>query len=265
MMSRKIGYPKKWEQYRGLAIDPADYFGNVLRAEEFEHRKQMKKLRKPVDRDEWHMFPHTVNAYCNYNLNEIVFPAAILQWPFFDPRADAAVNYAGIGSVIGHEMTHGFDDGGAKFDGKGNMREWWTAQDKKRFKQKTKLLVEQYNAYVAAKGVHVNGKLTLGENIADLGGLAIAWDAYQKHLNKTVRKIIAGLSPEERFFFGFAQMERELARPEFTKTHALTDPHSPAPCRINGPLANFEPFYRTFGVTKKDTLYRGPATRAEIW
>ncbi len=264
-MSRKIGHPKKFERYTGLAITPGDYFGNMLRAEEWHHRKQMRKLRKGVDRAEWHMTPQTVNAYCNFNLNEIVFPAAILQWPFFDAKADMAINYAGIGSVIGHEMTHGFDDQGSKFDAKGNMKSWWTAKDRERFMKKATLLVAQYNEFEAAEGVHVNGQLTLGENIADLGGLAIAWDAYQRYLDKKGRKSIAGITPEQRFFLGFAQMERELSRPEFTKTHALTDPHSPAPARINGPLANFGPFYTHNKVQKGDKLYRAPAKRAEIW
>jgi len=264
-MSRKIGYPTKWEHYKGLEILPDDYFGNMLRASEFHYRKHMRKLKQKVDRTEWHMTPQTVNAYCNFNLNEIVFPAAILQWPFFDLSMDMAVNYAGIGTVIGHEMTHGFDDQGAKFDGRGNMVRWWTPQDRKRFETKAKILVDQYNKFEAVDGVYVNGQLTLGENIADLGGLAIGWDAYQKYLDRNGRTVVGGLSPEERFFFGFAQMERELSRPEFTKTHALIDPHSPAPTRINGPLANFEPFYKTFNLKKGDKLYRDPSKRAQIW
>ncbi len=265
MMSRKIGYPTKWEQYKGLEVDPRDHFGNIQRAEQWWHRKHMAKLRKGVDRNEWFMTPQTVNAYFAPNLNDIVFPAAILQWPFFDVKADAAINYAGIGSIIGHEMTHGFDDQGAKFDGKGNMREWWSAQDKKRFAAKAKVVVEQYGKYEAADGVMVNGQLTLGENIADFGGLAIAWDAYQKHLLKTGRKNIMGLTPEQRFFFGYAQQEQELSRPEYVKYAALTDPHSPAEHRINGPLANFEPFYQTFGVKKGDKLYRDKKVRSTIW
>lgn len=265
LMSRKIGYPKRWRGYKGLVIKSEDYFGNMLRASEFEHRRTMNKLHKPVDRGEWFMYPQTVNAYFSPNLNDIVFPAAILQWPFFDVKADAAINYAGIGSVIGHEMTHGFDDQGAKFDGKGNMKKWWTAADKKRFEKKSELLVDQYNKFEAGPGVMVNGRLTLGENIADLGGLAIAWDAYQKHLKKSGSNSIEGMSPEQRFFLGFAQMERELRRGAFAKTAALTDPHSPADTRINGPLSNFEPFYKAFGVKKGDKLYREPKSRAKIW
>ncbi len=265
MMSRKIGYPTKWEHYAGLEIDPQDYFGNMLRANEWHHIKAMKKLRKPVDRGEWHMFPHTVNAYCNFSLNEIVFPAGILQWPFFDPKADAAVNYAGIGTVIGHEMTHAFDDQGAKFDGKGNMVGWWTPADRKRFEGKGAIVVKQYDAYQVGGGVNVNGKLTLGENIADFGGLTIGWDAYKKYLEKHGRKDVEGLSPEQRFFLGYAQMERELKTPEAAKVAALTDPHAPGDTRINGPLANFEPFYEMFKVKKGDKLYREPKKRVVIW
>lgn len=264
-ITRKIGYPKKWKGYKGLVIDKGDFFGNVLRSNEFEHKRAMKKLKGPIDRLEWHMYPHTVNAYCNFGMNEIVFPAGILQWPFFDPRADAAVNYAGIGSVIGHEMTHAFDDQGAKFDYKGNMRGWWTPNDKKKFEQKGELVKKQAGAFMVEEGVHLNGQLTLGENIADLGGLVIAYDAYQKHLFKAGRKEIDGHSPEERFFFGFAQMERELARPEVRKMHALTDPHAAGEFRINGPLSNFEPFYGTFNVKAGDKLYRDPSNRAKIW
>lgn len=211
------------------------------------------------------MTPQTVNAYFSPNLNEIVFPAAILQWPFFDFAADDALNYAGIGSVIGHEITHGFDDQGAKFDGKGNMRNWWTVADKNRFEKRGKIIERQANAHEVEPGVHMSGKLTLGENIADLGGLVIAWDAYQKHLSRTGRKDIGGLSPEERFFLAFAQMERELRRPESAKLAALTDPHAEASFRINGPLSNFAPFAELYGIKKGDKLYREPKHRAEIW
>ncbi len=264
-MNRKIGYPDRFKTYKGLIIKADDYFGNIIRAHERSHVRQMRKLTRPVDRKEWFMTPQTVNAYCSFNLNEIVFPAAILQAPFFSEESDDAVNYAGIGAVIGHEMTHGFDDQGSKFDGNGNMRTWWTAADRKRFDAASALIAKQFDAYEAAPGVQVNGKLTLGENIADLGGLSIAYDAYQKRLSKTGRKNIDGFTPEERFFLGFAQAEREIARPEFLKMAALTDPHSPAPFRVNGPMSNFEPFYKTFNVTKKDGLYRNPKIRAKVW
>lgn len=264
LMSRKIGYPKKWKSYKGLRIERDDYVGNILRATLFEHKRAIKKLKGKVDRDEWFMYPQTVNAYNAPTLNDIAFPAAILQPPFFDPKADDALNYGSIGSVIGHEMTHGFDDEGAKFDGKGNLKKWWTKEDEKRFKQKGALLAKQYDAY-ALHGVHVNGKLTLGENIADLGGATIAFEAYQRRLQKTGRTDIAGLTPEQRFFLGFALFERELARPEFQKMQILTDPHSPSVFRINGIVTNVTPFYEAFGVEKKHKLYREPKQRLQIW
>lgn len=264
-MERKIAYPKKWKSYKGLIIKKDDYAGNVLRATEFEHKRELRKLGRPIDRHEWLMTPQTVNAYFNPPMNEIVFPAAILQWPFFDSTADAALNYAGIGSVIGHEMTHGFDDEGSKYDHKGNLRNWWSKKDRARFEKRAELIVEQANRHEVEPGVPMNGKLTLGENIADLGGLVIAWDAYQKHLNKEGRHDIEGLSPEQRFFLAFAQMERELRRPESAKLAALTDPHAEAPFRINNPLSNFTPFIELLGLKKGDKLYREPKERAEIW
>lgn len=265
LMGRKIGYPERWKGYKGLSIRRDDYFGNILRIAEFEHRRTLRKLKKKIDRHEWHMSPQTVNAYCNFSMNEIVFPAAILQTPFFNFEADDAVNYGAIGSVIGHEMTHGFDDQGSKFDGRGNMKGWWTKRDRERFEQKAKLLIGQYNGYTVADGVKVNGQLTLGENIADLGGIVIAYDAYQAHLKKTGRKNIGGFSPEERFFLGAAQAEREMYRDEYIKTAVLTDPHSPSEFRINGPLPNTDEFHRIYNVTKKDRLYREPSKRARIW
>jgi len=264
-MNRKIGYPAKWRSYAGLKVSPHDFYGNVTESTVYEHRRNMHKLGKPIDRGEWFMYPQTVNAYFLPTLNDIAFPAAILQWPFFDAQADAAVNYAAIGSVIGHEITHGFDDQGAKFDAKGNMRMWWTKKDVQNFTAKTKPFIEQANKEIAVDGVYINGRLTLGENMADSGGLIIAYDAYQNHLKKTGRTTVGGLSPEERFFFGFAQMERELARPELVKTQALTDPHAPAPWRINGPLSNFEPFYKVFDIKKGDKLYREANTHAQVW
>ncbi|MCC7500338.1 M13 family metallopeptidase [Candidatus Nomurabacteria bacterium] len=264
-MERKIAYPKRWKNYKGLVIKKDDYAGNVLRATEFEHKRELRKLGRPIDRHEWLMTPQTVNAYFNPPMNEIVFPAAILQWPFFDSVADAALNYAGIGSVIGHEMTHGFDDEGSKYDHNGNLRNWWSADDRARFEKRAELIVAQADKHEVEPGVHMNGKLTLGENIADLGGLVIAWDAYQKHLDKTGRYDIEGLSPEQRFFLAYAQMERELRRPESAKLAALTDPHAEASFRINNPLSNFTPFIEMLEVKKRDKLYRDPKERAEIW
>jgi len=266
MMNRKIGYPDKWKGYRGLSVRADDFFGNIMRSAEFEHRRQIKKLGKPIDRTEWLMDPQVVNAYCSFNMNEIVFPAAILQPPFFSLHGDDAVNYGGIGSVIGHEITHGFDDQGAKFDGKGNMKSWWTAEDKKRFTAKAKILKEQFDKYEVADGVKVNGQLTLGENIADLGGASIAFDALMMHLARSgSRKDIEGFTPEQRFFFGLSLFEREITRPEAEKTRALTDPHSPSKFRVNGPASNLPEFYAAFGVARGDKLYREPKQRAKIW
>jgi len=264
-MKCKIGYPTHFEAYKGLRIAPNDFFGNIIRTSEFEHAKAMKKSKKPVDRKEWFMTPQTVNAYNHSNLNEIVFPAAILQFPFFSTEVDDAVNYGAIGSVIGHEITHGFDDQGSKFDAKGNLKSWWNKKDTSYFTKKGKVLVSQFNAYHVTPEITVNGQLTLGENIADLGGLVIGYEAYQKHLKKTGRKDIGGFTPEQRFFLGFAQTEREIARPEHRKMAVLTDPHSPAFTRVNGPLSNFTPFYTAFNVKKGDKLYRDPKHRVEIW
>jgi len=264
-MTRKLAYPDRWKSYRGLTIKPTDYFGNALRVSEFEHKRHLRKLQKPVDRSEWHMSPQTVNAYFNPGLNEIVFPAAILQAPFFDPYADDAVNYGAIGYTIGHEITHSFDDQGSKFDEKGNLKSWWTKKDRTQFEKKAKILAKQFDTFEVLPGIHVNGKLTLGENIADLGGISIAYDAYQKHLQKKERKNIDGFTPEQRFFLGCAQGEREISRPEFLKTIVMTDPHSPSEFRVNGPFSNLPEFYEAFNVTKGDKLYRAPSARAKIW
>lgn len=264
-MNRKIGYPDKWKSYRGLKISPDDYVSNVLAASEFEHKRSMKKLGKPIDPHEWHMYPQTVNAYYSMIRNEIVFPAAILQYPFFDKDADAAINYGAIGYVIGHEMTHGFDDQGSKFDHQGNLKNWWTAADRKKFDAKAKVLEKQFNQYTVAPGVHVNGKLTLGENIADLGGVAIAYDAYQEYLDEHGRREVDSYTPEQRFFFGLAQSDREHSRKEYLKTIVNIDPHSPSEPRVNGPVSNLETFYQAFSVKPGDKLYRAPKNRAKIW
>ncbi len=264
-VNRKLGYPDKWRSYKGLVIKPDDYFGNAIRASLYEHRRAMRRLAKPVDRKEWFMYPQTVNAYCSFGLNDVVFPAAILQPPFFSTEADDAINYGAIGAVIGHEITHAFDDQGSKFDGKGNRKTWWTKQDSARFTKKSKVLVKQFNEYKVADGVKVNGQLTLGENIADLGGASIAFDAYQLRIKKTGRKEVGGFTPEQRFFLGLALFERENTRPESEKTRVLTDPHSPCIFRINGPASNLPEFYEAFGVKNGDKLYREPKNRAKIW
>jgi len=264
-MNRKLGYPDKWKSYRGLKVSPDDYFGNAIRAVLREQARTMRRLQKPVDHTEWFMSPQTVNAYCSFGLNDVVFPAAILQPPFFSADADDALNYGAIGSVIGHEITHGFDDQGAKFDGKGNRKTWWTKEDSAQFTKKAKVLVKQFNKYTVSDGLKVNGRLTLGENIADLGGASIAYDAYKMRLAKTGREDVDGFTPEQRFFLSLALFERENRRPEAEKMQVLTDPHSPGIFRINGPASNLPEFYNAFGVKKGDKLYRSPKDRAKIW
>lgn len=264
-MRRKLGYPDRWRSYKGLEIRPDDLFGNLVRAAKYEHARAIKKLSKPVDRNEWFIYPQVVNAYYNPTGNEVVFPAAILQTPFFNLSADDAVNYGAMGSVIGHEITHGFDNSGSKFDAKGNHKSWWTDADRKHFDKKAAVLVRQFNQYRVAGDLSVNGKLTLGENIADLGGLSIAFDALQSHLKKTGKAIIDGFTPEQRFFLGFAATERENRRPEAQKTQIATDPHAPSEFRVNGPLSSLPEFYEAFGVKKGDKLWREPKDRAKIW
>lgn len=263
---RKIGYPKRWRDYQALEIKPDSYLENVLRAGRFEHRRLLAKIGKPLDRGEWFMTPPTVNAYYSPSLNEIVFPAGILRPPFFDANAFEAVNYAGIGSVIGHELTHGFDDQGSKFDEKGNMREWWLKSDRARFIKKSELLIQQFNGYTVADGIRINGKLTLGENIADLGGLVIAYDAFREVIKrKRPPKTIDGWTPDQLFFLSFAQVEREHTRPEEERRLATIDPHSPPRYRANGTLSNIEEFYKAFEVKQGDKMFHRPEIRAKIW
>jgi predicted metalloendopeptidase len=211
------------------------------------------------------MLPQTVNAYYSPLMNEIVFPAAIMQPPFFDPAADDAVNYGAIGAVIGHEFSHGFDDKGCKFDAKGNLNNWWTEADKSKFDARTKVMVNQYNKYKVEDSVYVNGELTLGENIADFAGLTVSYDAYMLSLKGKEKKKINGFTPEQRFFIGFAQVWRGNARPEFLRQQVVTDPHSPARFRVLGPLSNMPQFYEAFGVQKGDGMYRDDSVRVKIW
>lgn len=264
-MNRKIGYPNKWRSYKKLVIRSDDYAGNAARTAAFSHGREMRKLSKPIDRDEWFMYPQTVNAYFAPNLNDIAFPAAILQPPFFNMDADDAINYGAIGSVIGHEITHGFDDQGSKYDEKGNLKSWWTPTDRKRFEKHAKIIEKQYDGYKVADNIPVSGKLTLGENIADHGGITIAFDAYQIKLKKTGRVDIDGFTPEQRFFLGVSVFDRENARDEFEKTAVLTDPHSPGIFRVNGPFSNMDAFYRAFAVKPTDKMYRKPAIRTTVW
>ncbi|GJM45154.1 MAG: peptidase M13 [Gemmatimonadota bacterium] len=261
----KIGYPEEWKDFSTLEVKPGDLLGNTLRARMWFNNYQREKLNKPVDRLEWFLSPQVVNAYYNPGLNEIVFPAAILQPPFFDPYADDAINYGGIGAVIGHEIGHGFDDQGRKVDGDGVMRDWWVEKDAELFGQRADALVEQYNAYEPIEGMFINGELTLGENIGDLGGLEIAYHAYRLSLNGKEAPVIDGLTGDQRFFLGFAQIWRGKYRDEAAAQQIAADPHSPVEFRVNGTLCNIDAFYAAFDVKPGDAMYREPDQRVRIW
>jgi predicted metalloendopeptidase len=261
----KIGYPSKWRDYSKLTIKSDDLVGNEMRASIFAHNYNVSKLGKPIDREEWGMTPQTVNAYYNARMNEIVFPAAILQPPFFNMAADDAVNYGAIGAVIGHEIGHGFDDKGSQSDGQGNLRNWWTADDLARFKAKTDMLVKQYDAFEPIPGYHVNGALTLGENIGDNSGLSIAYKAYKISLHGQPAPVIDGLTGDQRFFMGFGQVWRSKMRDAAQIVQVKTDPHSPGQFRANGTLRNQAAFYEAFGVKEGDKMYLKPEDRVTIW
>jgi putative endopeptidase len=263
----KIGYPDKWRDYSALQTTPGDLYGNVGRVVKFQRDHELSKIGKPVDRDEWFMPPQTVNAYYNPVMNEIVFPAAILQPPFFGLDHDDAVNYGAIGAIIGHEIGHGFDDQGSKYDGDGALNNWWTDADRAAFEERTKALIAQYDALVPeeAPDVNVNGALTIGENIGDLGGLAIAFKAYQISLGGKPSPVIDGMSGEKRLMLSWAQVWRAKVRPEEMRRRIATDPHSPAEFRCNQILKNFTPFYQEFGVTDKDALWLEEQSRVQIW
>jgi len=263
--TRKLGYPDKWTDLTQLKVSRESYIANYFNSSEFWFKYNLNKLGNPVDKDEWEMLPQTVNAYYNPVNNEIVFPAAIMQPPFFDANADDAVNYGAIGAVIGHEFSHGFDDQGSKYDAQGNLNDWWTAEDRKLFDERTKVLVNQFNQFEVLDSVFVNGELTLGENIADLAGLTVSYDAYMRSLAGKQRTNIDGYTPEQRFFIGFGQVWRGHARPEFLRQQVVTDPHSPAKFRVLGPLSNMPQFYNAFGVKKGDGMWRDESARAKIW
>jgi putative endopeptidase len=265
--TQKIGHPEKFRDYSTVKIVPDDYLGNVRRADLFEAKRELTRVGKPVDRSEWHMTPETVNAYYSPSINEIVFPAGILQPPFFDADMDDAVNYGAIGVVIGHEMTHGFDDQGRKYDGDGNLKEWWTADDAKAFEERAQKVVDQYNGYEPLPGLHVNGKLTLGENIADLGGTSIAYEALQRALAKdpAKRKKIDGFTPEQRFFISLAQIWRTNIREAEARRLVTVDPHSPGQFRAIGPHVNLQQFYDAFDIKAGSPMWRDPDQRAKIW
>lgn len=264
-ITTKIGYPDEWRDYSKLEIKPDDLLGNMLRARKFDHDRQVVRMDQPVDRKEWGMTPQTVNAYYNPGNNEIVFPAAILQPPFFDAGADDAANYGGIGAVIGHEISHGFDDEGSKYDGDGNLVNWWTPEDREAFEALTSRLVAQYAAYEPLPGRKLNGELTLGENIADLSGLAIAFKAYQLSLNGQPAPEIEGTTGSQRFFLSWAQVWRRKYRDDEMVRRIATDPHSPSAFRANGPVTNLDAFYDAFGVREGDRLYKPKDQRIQIW
>jgi putative endopeptidase len=261
----KIGYPDKWRDYSSLEIDRGPYVLNRARADAFEMRRDLNKIGRPVDRTEWVMSPPTVNAYYNPLINEIVFPAGILQPPFFDAEADDAYNYGGMGAVIGHEMTHGFDDTGAQFDAAGNLKNWWTDEDLKNFKARAECVVNQFNRYEVEKGLNVNGKLVVGESIADLGGLVIAYAAFQKAIAGKPRKTIDGFTPEQRFFLGYARAWATNMRPELARLITKTNPHPLAKFRANGPLSNMPQFAAAFSCKAGDPMVRAEKDRCQIW
>ncbi|MBK7763334.1 MAG: M13 family metallopeptidase [Bacteroidetes bacterium] len=262
---KKIGYPDTWRSYAGLEISRTSYVKNIIASNIFDYKFMINKLGKPVDKKEWGMTPPTVNAYYNPAFNEIVFPAGILQYPFFVKDADDAVIYGAIGGVIGHEMTHGFDDQGCQYAADGNLKNWWSDEDKARFDEKTKMVKEQYDAYTILGDKHVNGALTLGENIADLGGVTIAYEAFKKTKQGKSSEKIDGFTPDQRFFMSWAQVWRANIRDEEAANRLVTDPHSPGVHRCNGPLSNFQPFYKAFNVKEGNKMYKQESERAKVW
>jgi len=263
--SVKIGYPDEWRDYTNLEVQPGDLLGNLARGNAFDWDRDVARLDQPVDRDEWYMSPQTVNAYYSSSLNEIVFPAAILQAPFFDPEADDAVNYGGIGGVIGHEISHGFDDQGSKYDARGVLDNWWTDADRENFEARTARLVAQFNGYSPLEGMFVNGRLTLGENIADTAGITIAAAAYELSLHGMDAPVLDGFTGPQRVFLGWAQVWRYKAQEETVRRRVLSGPHSPPEFRVNGPIRNVDAWYDAFSVTQGNALYLPPEERVRLW
>ncbi len=263
--TKKIGFPDKWKTYDGLVIKRDDFIGNIWRCNQWNYQDNINRLGKPIDKTEWGMTPPTVNAYYSPVKNEIVFPAGILRFPFFDFEADDAINYGGIGAVIGHEMTHGFDDQGRQYDADGSLHDWWTKADADEFKKRADEVVAQYSGYVVLDTLHVNGRLTLGENLADLGGLSIAYEAFKHTKQGKSNKKIDGFTPDQRFFLNWAQVWRNNILPEAAAQRILTDTHSPGEHRANGPLTNMEAFYKTFDLKEGDKMYKEPEKRTKIW
>jgi putative endopeptidase len=262
---KKIGYTDKWRDYSAVVIGRNTYFDNIISCSKNEYRYQIGKLGKPVDRTEWSMTPPTIDAYYNPTFNEIVFPAGILQIPFFDPEADDAMNYGGIGMIIGHEMTHGFDDQGAQFDKSGNLKNWWAKKDSIQFVAKSKMVINQYNHFTVLDSIHVNGALTTGENMADIGGVAIAYDAFKMTKQGQDSTKIDGFTPDQRFFISLAQIYRSKMNDNYVRTMINTDPHSPFMYRVNGPLMNSSAFYAAFNVQPGDKMYLPDSSRIKIW
>jgi len=263
--TKKIGYADKWKKYDDISIDKSTYYANLQAISKHDYKEQLDKVNKPVDKAEWGMTPPTVNAYYNPSFNEIVFPAGILQFPFFDKDADDAINYGAIGAVIGHEMTHGFDDQGSQYDKDGNLKVWWTKEDQAKFKAKTAAISTQYSAYTLLDNQHVNGDLTLGENIADNGGVAIAYQAFKNTPQGKSNTKIDGLTPDQRFFLAYAQVWRIKTRDEAMRTRISADPHSPEMFRVNGPLSNIDAWYKAFDIKPGDKLYKPEDKRTKIW
>lgn len=262
---KKIGYPDKWRDYSKVEIDRAKYFENIVSCSKADFEYHMAKVDKPVDKDEWGMTPPTINAYYNPTINEIVFPAGILQFPFFDLSADDAVNYGAIGMVIGHEMTHGFDDQGSQYDKSGNLKNWWAPSDNKRFKEKSKQVIDLYSSFVVIDSMRINGALTTGENMADIGGIAIAYDAFKLTKQGQDTTKIDGLTPDQRFFIAYAQSWKDKSEDKSLRLQLSTDPHSPAEYRVNVPLMNFTPFYKAFNVREGQKLFLPEDKRIKIW
>ncbi len=263
--TKKIGYPDKWIDYSALEVTPGAYLANVRAGDRFSAARDWAKIGKPVDRTEWGMTPPTVNAYYNPLMNEIVFPAGILQPPFYDPNADDAVNYGAMGAVIGHEMTHGFDDQGRQYDKNGNLKDWWTTEDAVKYNAQAAKVVQQFDGYTVLDSLHVNGRLTLGENIADFGGLTVAYAAMEKALGNGPRTKIDGFTPEQRFFLAWAQVWRELDRPQYARMLVNVDVHAPAKWRVNGPLSNMPEFRAAWGCKDGDPMVRPDSLRPKIW
>jgi endothelin-converting enzyme/putative endopeptidase len=261
----KIGYPDKWRDYSSVNITPTDFAGNVERAHQFESRRDINKIGKPVDHGEWDISPPTVDAYYNPQMNDINFPAGVLQPPLYDAKMDDAPNYGNTGGTIGHELTHGFDDEGSQFDAHGNLKDWWTKEDREKFDARTKCVEDQYSSYVMVDDVHVNGKLTLGENVADLGGEILAYMAWKDKTKDMHLQPVDGLTPEQRFFIGFAQWDCANLRPEDLRVRAMTDPHSPSEYRINGVVVNMPEYQQAFGCKSGQPMVRPADKVCKVW